>query len=261
MLQEERRNLESSTALQSGERIVVLDTETTGFYANKGDRIVEIGAVEFIGNRETGRTYHQYISPMGRKVDPGALEVHGLSDDFLKDKPSFRMIVQSFLDFVRGAKLVIHNAKFDMGFLNAELERLGMPALDNEVCDSLSIARKVYPGQRNTLDALCNRLGVDNSGRDLHGALIDASLLGQVFVKMTRLDQLQLGEKIGDDDAELGAASAPKAVMLARKARPPMEPVSVPESEIALHESFIGKKIKDSIWQTLRNNALTSIGG
>lgn len=257
MLQEDARRLESSTSLQS-ERIVVLDTETTGFYANKGDRIVEIGAVEFIGNRETGRTYHQYINPMGRKVDPGALEVHGLSDEFLKDKPSFRMIVQGFLDFVRGAKLVIHNAKFDMGFLNAELDKLGLPPLDNEVCDSLSVARKVYPGQRNTLDALCNRLGVDNSGRDLHGALIDASLLGQVFVKMTRLDQLQLGEKIGEDD-ELGGANAPKAVMLPRKRRAPANPITVAESEISLHESFVTRKIKDSIWVNLRNNSLTSV--
>jgi DNA polymerase-3 subunit epsilon len=257
MLQHEYDHLQSSTALQSEQRIVVLDTETTGFYANKGDRIVEIGAVEFIGNRETGRTYHQYINPMGRRVDPGALEVHGLTDDFLKDKPSFRMLVEGFLDFVRGAKLVIHNAKFDMGFLNAELEKLGMPPLDNEVCDSLSVARKIYPGQRNTLDALCNRLGVDNSGRDLHGALIDASLLGQVFVKMTRLDQLQLGESLGEDD-ELGAANAPKAVMLPRKVRPAMSAFAAKPAELAAHESFVQKKLKDSVWARLRNNLLTA---
>ncbi|NTF17312.1 DNA polymerase III subunit epsilon [Agrobacterium rubi] len=257
MLQEDRQHLQSSTSLSTGERIVVLDTETTGFYANKGDRIVEIGAVEFIGNRETGRTYHQYINPMGRRVDPGALEVHGLTDDFLKDKPSFRMIAQAFLEFIRGAKLVIHNAKFDMGFLNAELEKLGLPPLENEVCDSLSVARKMYPGQRNTLDALCSRLGVDNSGRDLHGALIDASLLGQVFVKMTRLDQLQLGESLGEDE-EVGAINAPKTVMLARKKRPATAPISVPSAEAALHESFIEKKLKDSVWHILRNNSLTS---
>lgn len=257
MLQEVRRELESSTSLQS-ERIVVLDTETTGFYHAKGDRIVEIGAVEFIGNRETGRTFHQYISPMGKKVDPGALEVHGLTDDFLKDKPSFRMIVQSFLDFVKGAKLVIHNAKFDMGFLNAELDRLGLPPLDNEVVDSLSVARKIYPGQRNTLDALCNRLGVDNSGRDLHGALIDASLLGQVFVKMTRLDQLQLGEKLGGDEDDASIGKTPRKVMLARKPRPAIAPISIPAAEAATHESFIAKTFKDSIWGNLRNNSLTS---
>jgi DNA polymerase III, epsilon subunit, Proteobacterial len=258
MLQEEgRRILESSTSLQTSERIVVLDTETTGFYATKGDRIVEIGAIEIIGNRETGRTYHQYISPMGRKVDAGALEVHGLSDEFLKDKPSFRMISQAFLDFIRGAKLVIHNAKFDMSFLNAELERLGIGPLENEVCDSLAVARKLYPGQRNTLDALCNRLGVDNSERDLHGALIDASLLGRVFIKMTRLDQLQLGESLGDDE-EMSAANAPKAVMLARKLRPAINPIIVPPAELALHESFVEKKIKDSVWGKLQNNLLTA---
>lgn len=257
MLQHEHDHLMSSTSLQGGERIVVLDTETTGFYANKGDRIVEIGAVEFIGSRETGQTYHQYINPMGRRVDPGALEVHGLTDDFLKDKPSFRMIVQGFLDFIRGAKLVIHNAKFDMGFINAELEKLGLPPLENEVIDSLAVARKIYPGQRNTLDALCSRLGVDNSGRDLHGALIDSFLLGHVFVKMTRRDQLQLGESLGDDE-EMAVINAPKAVMLPRKSRPAREPLAATPAEVAAHESFVQKKVKDSVWRKLQNNLLTA---
>jgi DNA polymerase-3 subunit epsilon len=261
MLQHERDDqLQSSTALQtpqSGQRIVVLDTETTGFYANKGDRVIEIGAVEFIGSQETGRTYHQLINPMGRRVDPGALEVHGHTDESLKDKPSFRMIVQGFLDFIRGAKLVIHNAKFDMGFLNAELEKLGLPPLDNEVVDTLAVARKLYPGQRNTLDALCNRLGVDNSGRTRHGALIDAALLGRVFIKMTRLDQLQLGESLGDD-GELGVANAPKAVMLPRKIRPATAPLHATAEEVAAHESFVQKKIKDSVWEKLQKTLLTA---
>jgi DNA polymerase-3 subunit epsilon len=257
MLQQEHDRLMSSTATLQGERIVVLDTETTGFYANKGDRVVEIGAVEFIGSQETGRTYHQYINPMGRRVDPGALEVHGLTDDFLKDKPSFRMIVQSFLDFIRGAKLVIHNAKFDMGFLNAELEKLGLPPLENEVIDSLAVARKIYPGQRNTLDALCSRLGVDNSGRDLHGALIDSVLLGHVFVKMTRRDQLQLGESLGEDE-DHAAINAPKAVMLARKARPTTPPRVATAAELSAHESFVAKKLEDSVWGKLQNNLLTA---
>jgi DNA polymerase III, epsilon subunit, Proteobacterial len=257
MLQEDRANLLASTVQLGAERIIALDTETTGFYANKGDRVIEIGAVEFIGNRETGRTYHQYINPMGRKVDAGALEVHGLSDEFLKDKPSFRMIVQDFLDFIGDAKLVIHNAKFDVGFLNAEFDKLGLDPLKNEICDSLAVARKIYPGQRNTLDALCNRLGVDNSERELHGALIDSYLLGRVFIKMTRRDQLQLGESLGEDD-ELDSLNAPVAVQLARKPRPARMPLLPSAEELASHESFVAKKLKDSVWGKLQNNLLTA---
>jgi DNA polymerase-3 subunit epsilon len=167
------------------------------------------------------------------------------------------MIVQAFLDFIGDAKLVIHNAKFDVGFINAELEKLGMSPLQNEICDSLTVARLRYPGQRNTLDALCNRLDVDNTGRDLHGALIDASLLGRVFIKMTRRDQLQLGESLGEDGESAGV-NAPKAVMLPRKVRPLVSASVAPFAEIKLHESFVEKKLgKDSIWGKLQNNLLT----
>lgn len=237
------------------ERLVPLDTETTGFYHAKGDRIIEIGATEIIGNQETGNTFHQYLTPQGRRVDPGAFEVHGISDDFLKDKPSFRQVAQRFLNFLGDSKIVIHNAKFDMGFINAELERVGLPPLKNEICDSLSVARKLYPGQRNTLDALCNRLEVDNSGRELHGALIDASLLGRMFIKMTRLDQLQLGEN-GEDGEE--PARIPKPVMLARKVRPAHIVMMPQGEELTNHESFLAGKVKDSIWRILEKNLLTA---
>ena len=243
--------------MHAKDRYVALDTETTGLDPSKGDRVIEIGAVEVVGNVLTGNNYHQYISPMGRAVDPGAFEVHGISGQFLKDKPGFRMIVQSFRDYIGDSRLVIHNAKFDMGFLNAEFERLNLAPIQNEVCDSLFVARKLYPGQRNTLDALCSRLGVDNSGRDLHGALIDAALLADVFIKMTRLDQLQLGDDIYSASATADALQV-TSVAIARRRRPPTLAAILPAAEAALHESFLEKKIKDSIWGKIMPTLLTA---
>lgn len=242
--------------MNQSEDVVALDTETTGFHANGGDRMVEIGAVKIRGNMETGETFHRYINPQGRKVDPGALAVHNLSDDFLKDKEPFRRIVDDFVAFIGDAKLVIHNAKFDMGFLNMEFERCNRPALKNEVVDSLVVAKKRYPGQRNTLDALCTRLGVDASGREYHGALIDSLLLARVWIKMTRLDQLQLADTGAEDEVE---AVAPGIIdMIPRKKRGSGLIVLASPSEIAAHESFLASSIKDSIWGKLANNMLTA---
>ncbi len=168
-------------------RQIVLDTETTGLNPATGDRIVELACIELVDRKKTENLFHHYINPE-RGCDLGALKVHGLSPQFLDDKPKFAEVVDSFLEFVRGAELVIHNAPFDMGFLNSELKRLGMPPLNSicsGVCDTLPLARQKHPGKKNSLDALCVRYKVNNAHRDLHGALLDADLLTEVFLRMT----------------------------------------------------------------------------
>lgn len=169
-------------------RLIVLDTETTGLEVNQGHRIIEIGCVELENRRLTGNHFHCYINPQ-RDVDQGAIEVHGITNEFLADKPLFAQVAAEFLDFVQGAELVIHNAPFDIGFLDAELKRLDdhHPGLESlcPVTDTLVMARTRHPGQRNSLDALCNRYTVDNSQRDLHGALLDAEILADVYLAMT----------------------------------------------------------------------------
>lgn len=169
-------------------RQIILDTETTGLSHEQGHRIIEIGCVELINRKLTGKHYHQYINPE-RKVDEGALAVHGLTDDFLANKPIFSLIVKEFMDFVNGDELVIHNAPFDVGFINAELKLLNKswkPVNDYcRVVDTLALARQLHVGQRNSLDALCKRYSVDNSQRELHGALLDAHLLARVYLAMT----------------------------------------------------------------------------
>ena len=183
-------------------RQVVLDTETTGLDPRRGHRVIEIGCVELLERRATGRHFHRYLNPE-REIDIGAQEVHGLSAEFLADKPRFAEIANSFLDFIRDSELIIHNAAFDVGFLDAELERIGHSAgrtADHaEICDSLMMARERYPGQRNSLDALCRRLDIDNSHRELHGALLDAQLLAEVYLAMTA----------GQGALELAAAETP----------------------------------------------------
>lgn len=169
-------------------RQIVLDTETTGLEPSEGHRIIEIGCVELDNRRFTGRTFHQYLQP-DRPIDDGAVEVHGITNDFLADKPRFTDVVGDFLEFVRGAELVIHNAPFDVGFLNHELRLLGdgYGLLDAycSVLDTLALARRLHPGQKNSLDALCKRYAVDNSRRELHGALLDAEILADVYLAMT----------------------------------------------------------------------------
>lgn len=169
-------------------RQIVLDTETTGLEVEKGHRVIEIGCVELVNRRRSQRTFHHYLQP-DRPIDPGAVEVHGITNEMLKDKPRFADIAAEFLDFIRDAELVIHNADFDMGFLRAEVRALGQPQLDLDglcsVMDTLPLARQLHPGQRNSLDALCRRYGIDNSGRDFHGALLDAQLLADVYLAMT----------------------------------------------------------------------------
>jgi DNA polymerase-3 subunit epsilon len=165
-------------------REIVLDTETTGFEPSEGDRIVEIGAVELFNHLPTGRTYHQYINPK-RNMPEAAFNVHGLSEEFLSDKPVFKDIAQEFIDFIKDSKLVIHNASFDMKFLNAELGWVNRPALPmHQAIDTLAIARRKFPGSPASLDALCRRFGIDNSSRTLHGALLDSEILAEVYLEL-----------------------------------------------------------------------------
>lgn len=169
-------------------RQVFLDTETTGLYPDQGDRVIEIGCVEMVNRKLTGNNRHFYLNP-GRDSHEEALKVHGITTEFLRDKPKFDAVADELLDYVGGANIVIHNAPFDLGFLNKEMELLGRPVFKQfvaSVIDSLAMAKEMYPGKRNGLDALCDRLGVDNSGRTLHGALLDAELLADVYINLTR---------------------------------------------------------------------------
>lgn len=184
-------------------RQIVLDTETTGLSAESGDRIIEIGCVELVGRKLTGNNLHFYINPE-RDSHEDALKVHGISNEFLRDKPKFAEVADEILRYLEGAEIIIHNAAFDIGFLDKELERLGKPAFRSfvqEVTDTLAMAKQLYPGKRNSLDALCDRLGVDNSGRTLHGALLDAELLADVYINLTRGQEallIDLGE-VGEE--------------------------------------------------------------
>lgn len=169
-------------------RQIFLDTETTGLYHAQGHRIIEIAAVEMINRRPTTNHYHVYLNP-DREIDPGAQEVHGITLEFLQDKPRFEAVAQDFLAFIGDAELIIHNAPFDVGFLNAELGRMGLQPLESfssKITDTLKMAKDSRPGQRNNLDALCRHFGIDNSKRTLHGALLDAELLAEVYMAMTR---------------------------------------------------------------------------
>jgi DNA polymerase-3 subunit epsilon len=169
-------------------RQIVLDTETTGLSVESGDRVIEIGCVELINRKLTGNNKHFYLNP-GRDSHEEALKVHGISNEFLKDQPKFEAVADDLLEYLRGAEVIIHNAAFDVGFLNQELALLGRPLLKEfvaSVTDSLAMAKELFPGKRNSLDALCARLGVDNSGRTLHGALLDAELLADVYINLTR---------------------------------------------------------------------------
>lgn len=222
-------------------RQVFLDTETTGLYADQGDRIIEIACIELDRRRFSGRRYHHYVNP-GRSSHPEAVRIHGITDAFLADKPPFAAVVDELLAFVEGAEVIIHNASFDLSFLDAELARLGRPRFAThctQVTDSLLMAREQFPGKSNSLDALCRRLEVDNSGRDLHGALIDADLLAQVYLAMTRGQDSLVIDAAGA--AEAAAASGDAQAVLAnadlsRFDLPLLQPTA---QELAAHEALM----------------------
>lgn len=216
-------------------RQVVLDTETTGLEHASGHRIIEIGCVELVHRRRSGRSYHQYVDPE-RPIDEGAIQVHGITDERLAGEPRFAEIAESFLAFVDGAQLIIHNAPFDVGFLDAELERVhpGMRIEDRcEVLDTLSEARRIHPGQRNSLDALCQRYEVDNSDRQLHGALLDAELLADVYLRMTGG---QVGLRLASEPAAGGRDGQPMTARVDREGLTLKVLEATPE-ELARHEA------------------------
>jgi DNA polymerase-3 subunit epsilon len=225
-------------------REIVLDTETTGFEPTEGHRIVEIGAVELFNHMPTGRTFHQYINPL-RPMPKEAFEVHGLGDDFLRDKPVFKAIGQAFLDFIEDSTLVIHNAAFDMKFLNAELGWAGLPALAAErALDTLLIARKRFPGSPASLDALCRRFGVDNSSREKHGALLDSEILAEVYLELVggRQPDLVLAGQAG---AKAGAAAIPD---WRPRPRPQALPPRLTQSEASAHSAFVAALGEGAVW-------------
>lgn len=217
-------------------RQIVLDTETTGLDAQAGHRIIEIGGVEVVNRRPTGNNLHLYINPE-RDIDEGALEVHGISREFLSDKPTFEQIAEQFLDFIDGAELVIHNAPFDVGFMNQELSRLGKRFGTVEqrcaVLDTLRMARELHPGQKNSLDALCRRYHVDNTHRELHGALLDAEILADVYLAMTG-GQTRLS--LGAESGEQGGTSV-EAIRRLAADRPPLTVVRASATELERHRA------------------------
>lgn len=227
-------------------REIVLDTETTGFEPSEGHRIVEIGAVELFNHVPTGKTYHQYINPQ-RDMPTEAFQVHGLSEDFLRDKPLFADIAQQFLDFIGAdAKLVIHNAAFDMKFLNAELSWARMPLIANDrAIDSLMIARRRFPGSPASLDALCRRFGIDNSSRTLHGALLDSEILADVYLELIGGRQPVFGLSV--EPATAKGTHAADEVWRPRP-RPVALPSRITPEEAENHAAFLKKLGEASIW-------------
>ncbi len=228
-------------------RQIFLDTETTGLSADNGDRVIEIGCVELVNRKLTGNNRHYYLNP-GRDSHEEALKVHGITSEFLKDKPRFDAVASDLLDYLKDAELVIHNAPFDLGFLDMELKLIGQPKLRSfvaNVIDTLVMAKEMFPGKRNSLDALCDRLEVDNSGRALHGALLDAELLADVFINLTRgqdallMDDSATADQTGHAFAALDLSRFKLTVLLAN------------EQEVAAHEDVLQQIDKSSASKTV----------
>ncbi|MCF8147658.1 MAG: DNA polymerase III subunit epsilon [Sulfuritalea sp.] len=231
-------------------RQIFLDTETTGLFPDQGDRVIEIGCVELVNRKLTGKTLHLYLNPE-RESHEEALRIHGISNEFLLDKPKFEQAADEFLAFVSDAELIIHNAPFDLGFLNKELSMLGLPPLKDyvsSVVDTLAMAKEMYPGKRNSLDALCARLEVDNSGRTLHGALLDAELLADVYINLTRGQDMLIM-----DAADTDTTGTPKSHVDLSSFDLPI--VYANSQEAAAHETVMSEIDKSSkgktVWRTL----------
>lgn len=236
-------------------RQIILDTETTGLEPSQGHRIIEIGCVELVDRRLTGKHFHQYLQP-DRDIDEGAIEVHGITNEYLKDKPRFSDIVEEYLDFIRGAELIIHNAPFDVGFINAELKRLDGVWNDLEhycsILDTLMLARKLHPGQKNSLDALCKRYDIDNSQRTLHGALLDAEILADVYLAMTGGQTSLLLDGSRENTGQYQH--------IARRVDPQRKPLKIIRAsveELEAHNSYIEMLQKESdgkcLWKAIEN--------
>ena len=234
-------------------RQIVLDTETTGLSAETGDRVIELGCVELVNRKLTGKNLHIYFNPE-RDSHEDALRVHGISNEFLRDKPKFAEMASEILEYLQGAELIIHNAAFDIGFLNKEFQLCGLKPVKTyveNVIDTLAMAKEMFPGKRNSLDALCDRLDVDNSGRTLHGALLDAELLADVYINLTRGQDALL---IADDDskAEQGSAVRVAAVDLSRLK---LQVISASNDELTAHEDVLKQLDKSSGGKTIWRNA------
>lgn len=253
-------------------RQIVLDTETTGLEPAEGHRIIEIGCVEVVNRRFTGNTYHQYIKP-DREIDAAAVEVHGITNEFLADKPAFADIAQDFLEFIRGAELIIHNAPFDVGFINYELARMveegrtlfgkpEAPRLETwcSITDSLALARGLHPGQKNDLDSLCRRYSVDNSQRTFHGALLDAEILADVYLAMTG------GQAVLFDDVRSPAAVAAAVEVELRRIldKPPLLVIAATAEEQAAHLAWLEEIDKKSggrcVWKRIEAESASAVG-
>ncbi|MCO7517482.1 DNA polymerase III subunit epsilon [Pseudomonas putida] len=242
---------------QQNNRLVVLDTETTGMPVSEGHRIIEIGCVEVIGRRLTGRNFHVYLQP-DRESDEGAIGVHGITDAFLVDKPRFADVAEEFFEYIRGAQLVIHNAAFDVGFINNEFALLGQHDRADisqhcTILDTLMLARARHPGQRNSLDALCKRYGIDNSGRDLHGALLDSELLADVYLAMTggQTSLSLAGHGADEEDGQGGTGSEIRRIV----GRQPGRVILASAEELEAHAERLAAIAKSAgapaMWQAL----------
>jgi DNA polymerase-3 subunit epsilon len=235
-------------------RQIVLDTETTGLDPAAGHRIIEIGCVELVNRKLTGNNYHQYIQP-NREIDAGAMEVHGITNEFLTDKPVFDDLVEEFINYIRGAELIIHNAPFDVGFLNHEFKRSQLKSSTEDLCsiqDTLALARRMHPGQKNNLNALCKRYDIDNSRRDLHGALLDAEILADVYLAMTGGQvSLLLGGQTDASNAQINEESIRRLT----GDRPKLVVTKANEQEVTAHKERLGAISKAcgelSVWERL----------
>ena len=234
-------------------RQIVLDTETTGLDPHQGHRIIEIGCVEVADRALTGRHYHVYINPE-REIDDGAIEVHGITNEFLTDKPVFAEVAEAFFEFIQGAELIIHNAAFDVGFINHEFAMLannpGVVETHCRIIDTLEMARRKHPGQKNNLDALCKRYGIDNSHRELHGALLDAEILAEVYLAMTG-GQTALSLDAGSDSEEGGQVSGLKRL---DASRPRLRVIGATDDEQQAHEAILeilDKSAGQALWRQL----------
>ncbi len=236
------------------QREIVLDTETTGLSPADGDRVVEIGCVELVNHIPTGRHFHVYVNP-DRSMSDEAFRVHGLSNEFLADKPKFAAVADKFLDFVGDATLVIHNAEFDVGFLNAELEWCGRGSLRNPVIDTVAVARNRHPGARVSLDALCKHYGIDNSRRTLHGALLDSEILAEVYLEL--IGGRQVSMALGSEAAH---AAETRRVITARP-RPVPLPSRLTADALAAHAAFIATLGENALWLMYRDEDLRPAAG
>ncbi len=252
-------------------RQIVLDTETTGLEPTEGHRIIEIGCVDVVNRRFTGNTYHQYVKP-DREIDAAATEVHGITNEFLADKPTFADVAKDFLEFVGGAELIIHNAAFDVGFINYELTRMAEEgkAADgalsslrvDQLCtitDSLALARSLHPGQKNDLDSLCRRYGVDNSQRTFHGALLDAEILADVYLAMTGGQAVLFDDGRNPVTAAAAAAAIVEQELRRISAGAPLVVISASPEELAAHQAWLEEIEKKSggrcVWKKLEASA------